>query len=160
MRSLAPLLLLSGCAGATADAPSLLPRPIESRSDVEPQVVPAPVAPDAALDADIARHVAAIAASIQAFAATESSAESLAARAAKAPGGSDAWLEAQGALSDLGSARAATDAAVADLTALAITRSESGAPPYPALDAAIARASAEADRQDEVTARLSALLDR
>ena len=158
MRILLPLLLLTGCAGAVANVPSLLPRPIESRSDDEPVVTPAPAVADPALDHQIAERVAAFETAAQAFAASETSTEALVARAGSAPEGSDAWLNAQTAVSVLGNVRAATDAAVADLEALGIARSEVGA--YPALDAAIARASAEADRENEVTTRMSQRLVR
>ena len=48
---------LAGCAVPDVSAPSLLPRPIEGRSEAEPER-PAPVAtPDPALDAKIAALV-------------------------------------------------------------------------------------------------------
>ncbi|MGK6320131.1 hypothetical protein [Sphingomonas sp. DT-204] len=160
MRRLAPLLLLSGCASLANQGPSLQPRPIESRSNAESEVVPVPIEADPALDARIAERVKTVDAAAQAFAAAESRAGTLANRAAKAPAGSDAWLDAQTATSELGTARAVTEAAVADLEALAIAHAEGGAPAYPALDAALAKASAEAERENEVVTRLSALLDR
>ncbi|UIJ47249.1 hypothetical protein LZK98_10035 [Sphingomonas cannabina] len=162
MRRLAPLflLLVSGCSGLTNQGPSLQPRPIESRSNAEPEVVPVPIAPDPALDGKIAERVKAIDAAVEAFTEVERRAGTLANRAAKAPAGSDAWLDAQTAVSELGTARGTTEAAVADLEALAIAHAEGGAPAYPALDAALAKASAEAERENEVAARLSALLER
>lgn len=162
MRRLAPLflLLVSGCSGLANQGPSLQPRPIESRSNAEPEVVPVPVAPDPAFDARIAERVKAVDVAVEAFAEVERRASTLASRAAKAPAGNDAWLDAQTAVSELGTARGTTEAAVADLEALAIARAESGAPAYPALDTALAKTGAEADRENEVVARLSALLER
>jgi hypothetical protein len=159
MRYLAPLLLLSGCAGVATNAPSLLPRAIESRSDAEPAVTPDTVQPDPALDRQIAERIAAFDAAVRAFAENETSTEAIVASAAGAPQGSDAWLNAQTALSLLGNARAATDTATADLEALAIARAENGANAYPALDAALARSEAEAKRENEVTTRLSLRLE-
>ena len=50
------LLLMAGCAASEGvDAPSLLPRPVEKRSDALPAYTPPPLVADSALDAAIAR---------------------------------------------------------------------------------------------------------
>ena len=152
-----PALLLSGCAGTVPDAPSLLPRAIESRSDAEPVVEPAAIAPDPALDADIARRVATFDTTARTFAAGEAALAARIARARGAGEGSDRWLDGQAALGELQQLRTATDSAVVDIEALAIDRASNGKPPYPALESAIAAAGREVDRQIAVENRLKAV---
>lgn len=163
MRSLflsAPLIL-AGCAGATPpNAPSLLPRAIESRSDAEPVVPVQPVTADAALDARIAERVAAFETATAAFERSRASVAARVTRAKGAAAGSEPWLDGQAAIGELQQLRTATDGAIADLEALAIERAAAGAPPYPALDTAIATAQAELDRQAGIEAQLNTALSR
>ncbi|WP_326524316.1 hypothetical protein [Sphingomonas sp.] len=151
-------LLLAGCAGTVPDAPSLLPRPIESRGDAEPAAPAANPADtvDTALDAETARRVAAFDAAARAFSAAE---RDLAARIGRGKGaaeGSDRWLDGQAAIGELQQLRTATDSAMVDIEALAIERASAAKLPYPALEAAIAAAQAELDRQIVVETRFKA----
>ncbi|MEG3086064.1 hypothetical protein [Sphingomonas sp. PB4P5] len=147
--------MLGACAqtGATR-FPSLLPRPIESRSDAEP-VAPVVVAePDPALDAQIATTMAAVETSTRDFAAAAARAESAARAARGAAVGSDRWLDAQTALADLDVFRADSSALVTGLDDAQIARAVDGKPPYPALETARAAAHAALDAQ---TARITAV---
>jgi hypothetical protein len=149
------LILLGACAQpALSPYPSLLPRPIESRSDAEP-IVAAPVAePDPALDAQIATTLAAVEKSTRAFATAAARATSAATAARGAAVGSDRWLDAQTALADLDVFRADSSALVTGLDDAQIARAVDGKPPYPALESARAAAKAALEAQ---TARITAL---
>jgi hypothetical protein len=150
MRALAfPLVALAvtGCVDVDSKYPSLLPRPIESQSTAEP-VRPVPVAtPDPALDSRIAALVGSLDKAQRDFTAASQDAEAKIAVARGLPEGSDPWLDAQSALTALGAARGTTSEALVDLERLAMDRAQEGKPPYPALDAAIARATALNDDQ-------------
>lgn len=153
-----PLLLvplsLAGCATAPDNAPSLLPRAIERRSDAEP-VRPAPVAtPDATLDAEIARRGAAVDAAAAAFDAAVAATRPRLARGRGATEGSDAWIDAQAALGELDQASSNLDAALGDLEQLAAARAARLAAPYPALEARIAAAQTTLDRARAALAAL------
>jgi hypothetical protein len=152
-------LILAACAGSTApDAPSLLPRAIESRSDAEPFVPVSSIAPDPTLDSRIAERVAAFAAASKAFAMAQPGLATRIDRAKGAAEGSERWIDGQGAIGELQQTRTAADGAMADLERLAIERASAGAPPYPVLDAAIASAQVELNRQAEIEAQLKATL--
>lgn len=159
-RALLPLLalpiLLAGCGTMRADAPSLLPRPIETRGSAE-SVEAIPVPPDPAFDARVAAAVAAFDAAARDFDTALKAIEPRVRRAASAPAQSDAWIDAQAALGEIGGARGTTDAALADLESLAIARGADGQPPNPTLDAAIARANATVDAQNSAVERLQAI---
>ena len=151
MRAALPLLaaaLIGGCTEAgDSRYPSLLPRAIESQSLAEP-VRPAPVAaPDPALDARIAEMVARLDRANAGFVSAAQAAEATIAVARGVPEGSEAWLEAQAALTRVDAERMPVNAVLADLEDLAIARGTAGQPPYPALDAAMARADALAGEQ-------------
>lgn len=150
--------LLSACAAPAGDYPSLLPRPIEKISLAEP-IRPVPVAtPDAALDAKIAGLSRDVAGATRAFDAAVTRARPMV-QAAKGTGeGSERWLGAQVALAELDVARTAIDVPLGDLERLAIDRAAAGAPPYPALDAAVAQANAAAAAQRTAIATLNATL--
>ncbi|KQM27270.1 MULTISPECIES: hypothetical protein [unclassified Sphingomonas] len=147
--------LLSACAAPAGDYPSLLPRPIEKISLAEP-VRPVPVAtPDAALDAKIATLA-------REATAAKASFDTAATRVGKTVGaatgsaeGSERWLGAQVALAELDVARTAIDVPLAELERLAVDRAAAGAPPYPALDAALAKANADATAQRKTIATLT-----
>jgi hypothetical protein len=150
--------LLSACAAPREDYPSLLPRPIEKISLAEP-VRPIPVAtPDATLDAKIATLARAVTTGTTAFDAAVARARPLVRAAAGAAEGSDRWLGAQVALAELDVARTTIDTPLADLERLAIDRAAAGAPPYPALDAALAKATEAAKAQRTTIATLGASL--
>lgn len=160
MRSLSlfALVALAGCTQSPDAYPSLLPRPIEKQSLAEPER-PAPVAtPDAALDARIAEFNASTATANQRFAAAAQDAEAKVAVARGVPEGSDAWLDAQTALSTLESLRAPLLTALSDLEEVAIERGKAGQPPYPALDSAIAAADATTTAQGERIKSIEAAL--
>ena len=147
MRALLLLLPLAACATASGDFPSLAPRPIEQRSDAEPEVVPVTAAPDPALDARVAGLVSQVETDAAAFSAA---ADRVAARlpgARRGGVGSDAWVDAQTAISQLLPSREAISGAQADLEQIALDRAVAGQPPYPALEAARQTVTAAADAQ-------------
>ncbi|MDJ0277095.1 hypothetical protein QLH51_09845 [Sphingomonas sp. 2R-10] len=158
---LSPVLfaaLLSACAAPAGDYPSLLPRPIERISLAEPNR-PVPVAtPDATLDARIAALGRDVAGAARAFDAAIAKARPTVETARSSGEGSERWLGAQVALAQLDVARTAIDAPLGDLERLAIDRAATGAPPYPALDRAVAQATAAAAEQRTAIATLNATL--
>lgn len=146
-RTLPLFLALPACASQLVNAPSLLPRAIETRGDALANPRSETVAPDPALEARIAERRAAFDTAARAF---DTARPALARRIAAARGGregSEGWLDGQQAVGELQQLRTATDAAMADLEALAIERGGAGLLPYPALEAAIAAAQAVLDRQ-------------
>ena len=153
-----PLLALTACMADDKRYPSLLPRPIESQSVAEPVVQPAVAAPDPALDKRIGEVTAGLDAAQKAFVSAAQNAEAAIAVARGVPQGSEAWLNAQIALSEAEAKRAPIVAALTDLEQIAIERGEAGKPPYPALDKAIARADALSQEQSARLAGLEAAL--
>ena len=153
--TLSLMFALAGCAQAQVDAPSLLPRAIETRDSAEPEAAPFVTVADPAFDAEVAARSSAFDAAAAAFAKAVASAEPRVRRGARAAPASDAWLDAQAALTEVGGARATTDAALADLEALAIQRAEANKPPQPALDTKVAAANAEVAREGEIVDRLT-----
>lgn len=152
------LMPLVACSAPDAGFPSLLPRPIESRDDVEP-VRPDPVVvPDSALDAKIAEQRTLADAAARRFQAAAVEAEARVAVARGVPAGSEAWVAAQTALANLSPIRGETLEIATTLEQAAIARGEAGTASYPALDAAIAdigaRAVAQADRINALEAAL------
>ncbi|KQM41243.1 hypothetical protein [Sphingomonas sp. Leaf10] len=146
--------LLSACAAPRGDYPSLLPRPIEKISLAEP-VHPVPVSkPEPALDGKIAAATTAASAATRSFDAAVARARPLVRAAAGKAEGSEPWLNAQVALAELDVARTAIDTPLADLERLGIDRAAAGSPPYPALDAALARATDAANAQRTAIATL------
>ncbi len=154
---LAVPLLIGGCTVMPSDAPSLLPRAIEARSDAEVARAVPDAVPDPAFDTRMAAAIAGFRTASTDFAATLRQAEPRITRSASAASGSDAWIDAQAAIGELGGARGTSDGALADLERLAIERGAAGQPPLPALDAAIAAANAEIGRQNETVERLTAV---
>jgi len=153
-----PAALLSACVAPAGDYPSLLPRPIEKISLAEP-VRPVPVAtPDAALDARIAALSRDVTGAKAAFDAAATRVRKTVGAAADSSEGSERWLGGQVALAELDVARTAIDVPLAELERLAIDRAAAGAPPYPALDAALAKANADAAAQRTIIATLGAQL--
>ncbi|HYG48523.1 MAG TPA: hypothetical protein VD846_11360 [Allosphingosinicella sp.] len=121
---LVPLAAASGCA-APGPYPSLAPRPAEKAyADDADERKPTPQPDDPALAAEIDRLLAAARAGAAEFDSALPAAQAAAGRAGAA--GSDAWIEAQQALSRLEAARARTTAAQADLDRLAVERTSSG----------------------------------
>ena len=136
-------LMLSGCSEDRASFPSLLPRAIEQRDESEPVRAATTVAADPQLDAKLAEAARASGKVRDDFVVRLSKAEALTKAAKGAPAGSEAWLDAQTALGDLDVLRAELSVTVADLEQLAIDRAATGAPPYPALEAAREQAAAQ-----------------
>ena len=162
MRAALPLFaatLIGGCTEAgDSRYPSLLPRPIESQSLAEP-VRPAPVVvPDPALDARIAEILARLDQANASFVSAAQATEATIAVSRGVPEGSEAWLEAQAALTRVDAERMPVNAALADLEELGIARAGAGLPPYPALEAAMARADALAGEQAARVTGLEAAL--
>ncbi|RZM19473.1 MAG: hypothetical protein EOO88_37945, partial [Pedobacter sp.] len=144
MRSLVLIaaVALTGCTQSASRYPSLLPRAAESQSLAEP-VRPVPVAtPDAVLDQRIAELTGQLDSLGDAFNKGAQDAEAKIAVARGLPEGSERWLDAQAALSTLDTLRGPVLTALSDLEGLATERGVAGLPPYPTLDAAVARADA------------------
>lgn len=158
----AAVCLIAATGGCTPtderDYPSLLPRPIERRSDAEPITRAQIAAPDPALDAKIGGIRIALADAARAFDQASASADALARAARGASAGSDAWLDAQTALAGLDGHRAETSAALSDLEQLAIDRAAAGQPDYPAIGTAQIAAQTQIDSQAAAIARLQAML--
>jgi len=143
---LIPLALAAGCA-APGPYPSLAPRPAEKAyADDAEERKPTPQPDDPALAGEIDRLLAAGKAGAAEFDSALPAAQSAASRAGAA--GSDAWIEAQQALSRLEAARARTTAAVADLDRLAVERAGAGR-----------LGSGDSERLRAATAELQALTD-
>ncbi|MES2059294.1 MAG: hypothetical protein V4564_25355 [Pseudomonadota bacterium] len=148
-------LIVTGCGERSKGPyPSLLPRPIESRSDAEPEIAPVMVEADSALDKRVAGISATIDSTQKDFAIAATKADSLSKAAQGQPVGSDRWIEAQSALADLDVFRASTVSALSDLDDAAMTRAADGKPPYPSLEAARTATQKELDVQ---TARIATL---
>lgn len=160
--ALAAAAVVAACTAPHGDGyPSLLPRPIEKRGFADPAPRPAPVAtPDAALDADLARTKAALAKAGSTFADKAGEAERLATRARGAAAGSEPWIAAQVALAELDTLRSGTAGALADIEKLAIDRAAAGKPPYPALEALLADARAQNQREVERIGRIEGSMPR
>jgi hypothetical protein len=118
------LLLAAGCA-APGPYPSLAPRPAEKAyaEDAEERK-PTPQPDDPALAVEIDRLLAEARAGAALFDSALPAAQAAAGAAGAA--GSDAWIEAQQALSRLEAARARTTAALADLDRLGVERTSAG----------------------------------
>lgn len=153
-----PLLALAACTTSDKQYPSLLPRPIETQSMAEPASADPVAKPDATLDSKIAEIVATLNRSAGDFTASAQKAEAAVAVARGMAQGTDPWLNAQTALAELGSKRAPLLAAQSELDELAIERGKAGQPPYPSLDAAVARADTLANAQAARIASLEAAL--
>lgn len=165
--ALALLPCLGGCAAA-GSYPSLAPRPGELGAATKAPSpapssdrTPAPIAPgDSALTAQLAGLVEQARQGQTAFESALAAAATYVGRAGAA--GSESWIDAQKALSQLESARAPTATALSELDALARTRITSGGSAGDADFAAIAAATetvrAMAEKQDAEIGRLSATL--
>ncbi|WP_242140086.1 MULTISPECIES: hypothetical protein [unclassified Sphingomonas] len=154
------LLLTGGCvAPRSATFPSLLPRPIESRSDAEPVAPVTIVEPDPATDATLVDLQKAIDTAGKAFDVAADSADRLAKAAHGDAVGSDRWIAAQTALGQLDGLRATTSSTITDIDELALTRAASGKPEYPAIatlrQTAQAALDAQAARIQSIQARLT-----
>jgi hypothetical protein len=155
------ILPLAGCASAASgDYPSLAARSIETRFAVVESV---PVPPPGPLPADLAGQLAGWRerglAADRAFGAALPGTEQLVSAAAAAPVASEAWVQAQQALSRLAIARGPASDALADIDALYVARSTEeafdGMPDIAALRAALGALTA---RQDAQLAALAARL--
>ncbi|MGJ3646839.1 hypothetical protein ACLB0R_00005 [Sphingomonas sp. GlSt437] len=140
------LSLAAACADTRHHYPSLLPRPIEQREDLEP-VRPHPaLVPDPALDTQVTSEEHTLAAiTARADPLIERATAAVAAAQGAKPG-SDAWLEAQRALSALVSPRTDLADLAARLDDTSIERAHKGQAAYPALEGLRARVEAELTR--------------
>lgn len=155
------LLLMAGCAASEGvDAPSLLPRPVEKRSDALPAYTPPPLVADPALDAAIARNARERADASARLEPLARRAEAAATAGRGAAVGSERWIAAQSALAELDDLRATASAAVTDLEQLAIARAATGAPDYPALEQARQEAAGELAAQTQRIDRLEKMVPR
>ena len=152
-------LLLAGCAhdGGTA-YPSLAPRPVERLGFAEPVRPAAVLVPDPALDAQIVQQQAGLDHIVAGFTAAAGTAERAVAGAAGRPVGSDAWLDAQAALTRLDDWQTQISALAGTIDAAASARAAQLQPAYPALDALAAHAAAEAERETGTIERLQRAL--
>jgi hypothetical protein len=149
---------LAACTEAPGAYPSLALRPIESRSNAEPEVVTPVAAPDAELDKKIATIGTKLSASEAAFAASAATAETAARTPAAQAVGSNEWVRAESALADLDSLRVDTLGAVTDLDQLSAERGVAGDPVYPALEDTRTKAQAQLDAQQTRIAAIKAIL--
>jgi len=152
-------VLTAGCTETPGLYPSLSKRAIESRPDAEPEApAPAPAKPDAALDAQVKALNDRLAQADSGFSEAAARTE----RAARAPGsqsiGSDSWVGAQTALSDLESQRGDTLSVLTDFERLVTDRGVSGDVPYPSLDDGRAKAQAQLDAETKQITAIKALL--
>lgn len=150
----------SGCAPMPDSSrfPSLLPRPIESRSDAVETPPPAVATPDPALDSRMTELRRALDDAGRGFDTGYARADRLANSARGSRAGSDAWLDAQIALAELDVLRTDTRLAIADLEQLEADRALELAPDYPGLAALIATAKAQEARQNDRIASVEARL--
>lgn len=122
--------LLGGCATPSGDGyPSLAKRPIEgtlSTRPPEPQPAPPPLPADATLAERIARHKSDAASGESRFRAALGTAQARTRAAAGSGVSSEAWLEAQMAISAADAARGSSVAALASLDALQTARIDGG----------------------------------
>jgi len=152
------VVLLTGCGTDRSTYPSLLPRPIEKRSEAEPIVVVPIARPDPALDAEIAKARDARIAQARRFDELAATAERLTTAAHGAAVGDERWIAAQSALAEVEAERAQALGKVSDLEQAATDRGVAGQPAYPALDQEIAAGRAELAREDQRTAVIAARL--
>ena len=147
--------LLASCA-AEGPFPSLAPRAVEAELADEVEPAPPPS------DPSIAPRIAALALKAReghsAFEPALSAARAAVAKAGAAR--SEEWVEAEQALSRAEAARAPTTTALADLVALSLAQASRAANPddRAAIDDAIAKVQAIADRQVDQLDRLRASL--
>ncbi|MBC2778008.1 hypothetical protein [Parasphingopyxis marina] len=138
---LACLLALISCAGPEGEPPSLGPRPVEGILDAPVYAIaPVPSADDPALAARIDGLVAQAEQGEQAFLAAYPAAQSAIAAASNAAVESEAWIEANLAISALGNAGSPTTTALGELDGIFAEQAASGEP------AETARLAAARDR--------------
>jgi hypothetical protein len=151
---LAPLLyVLSGC-GPAIHAPSLLPRAIEKQSTTTPAVAaPVNVAPiTPALQAQLNELMAEVKSGDAAFTKADRSSGRLIAAGRRAAEGSEAWVAAQQAQSELEAARQGSAAALGEIETLLLAQTQAAASDptlggVAEITAAEAEASAIVERQ-------------
>lgn len=162
MKAILPLLAcLLGATACTHDTrayPSLAPRTVEKLGFAEPEVKPAIVAPDPALDKDVAALAVKRDGIASGFAAAAARTEALAKAARGAGVGSEPWLTAQTALAGLDDWRAQASALVGEIDDRAADRAARLLPDYPALAALHDASQAEVDRETATIARIQATL--
>ena len=151
MRTLLLILALGGCSRAAVDAPSLLPRAVETSGDMTmtppspaPDAVPVDAATRALIDVQLAKARAADAAFRRALPATIRT----------GPERSEAWIAAQTSLSAVEIARAPVRDAAAALDAALSKATDAGQDPTPIVEAR-AQIQTLLDREDAELARVS-----
>ena len=126
---LVPILLLAACAGPEGESPSLAPRPIEGIIDAPIRgIAPVASAQDSALARQIAELVTQAEAGNQAFTAQYPDAVSAVDQAAGSALESEAWIEAQLAVSALDSLRSETVRALGGLDSILAQQTLAGEP--------------------------------
>ncbi|MBB3981276.1 hypothetical protein GGR44_000923 [Sphingobium fontiphilum] len=157
-------LLLSGCAGAPGNYPSLAKRAVEGAPTASPSAPAVPAPADSALAAELARLTAQAQSGRDAFDGRYAGAERLARAASGSVISSEAWVSAQQAVSALESARNDSVSALASLdvlyvdrlSAIAEGRASGGAAEIDsARAAALAIVDSQNDRIDALKARLA-----
>jgi len=125
---LLPFLLI-GCAGPEGEAPSLTPRPIEGVLDAPVRAIaPVQSTDDPALAAEIDALVGQAETGNAAFVAGYSAAQNAVENAAGSSIESEAWIEAQLAVSALDSVRSETVRALGSLDGILARQALTGAP--------------------------------
>lgn len=123
------LLTIAGCAGPEGSPPSLAPRPIEAIADEPARAVPPRESrADPALAARIDALVAEAKRGEVEFRAALPETQQTVERAEGAPAESEAWIEAQLALTALDATRGTTTTALGELDAILAGQAQSGEP--------------------------------
>lgn len=158
-------LLLAGCAGTATSGgyPSLAKRPFESAAPATLPVIASATQDDPALDAEVERLNVQVKAGADGFDRVYPRAEALARAAASSAVSSEAWVSAQGAVSELESARNDAVSALAGLDTLYAVRvnavaAGTAAGGADAIDAARSAALAIIDSQNDRLDVLKAML--
>jgi hypothetical protein len=152
----AATLSLAGCSHEVS-APSLMPRAVEKQPIDMPvtAAIEADTPVDPALQVKIAAQVAAAQAGDKAFTAQQAETEKAVARASGAARGSDAWVEAQEAVTALESARIAVRDAAAAIDALRDDPANAAPGNRNAIDAAAAEMTALETKEVDAVAALN-----
>ncbi len=164
--TLLAMLALAACTAPAGDFPSLAPRPVEQRSDVEPTPEPVAAKPaDAGLSADLARMLAGARKGEADFSTALPAAERAVSAARGANPSSESWIAAQTQLSGLDATRAPTASAMTEIDSLYVSladRASQDAALGGVADAAAAQAEIEGiyNRQVERLAALRSQLSQ
>ena len=152
----AAMLSLAGCR-ADVSAPSLMPRAVEKQPIDMPvtKAIESGTLADPALRAKVAAQVDAAQVGDRAFAAQQAATEKAVARASGAAQGSDAWVEAQEAVTALAAACAAVRDAAGAIDALRDDPANAAPGNRAAIDAAAAKVTALETKEADAVAALN-----